>query len=70
LFSCFLVNFFLVNFIKWREGILGKRIDRRQKPVWKIIRKPIPPATKPHSTKKGKKAYDRKKKDWLKELDE
>ncbi|MEW6096283.1 MAG: hypothetical protein AB1567_07135 [bacterium] len=49
---------------------MTKRIDRRQKPVWKTIRKPIPPATKPHSTKKGKKGYDRKRKNWLKEIKE
>lgn len=47
---------------------MTKQINRRQKPVWKTIRKPIPPPTKPHSTKKGKKGYNRKEKDWLKEV--
>jgi len=48
---------------------MTKRIDRRQKPIWKTVRKPIPPPTKPHTTKKGKKGYDRKEKDWLKEVE-
>jgi len=47
---------------------MPKRIDRRQKPIWKTIHKPIPPATKLHSTKKGKKGYDRKKKAWKEEI--
>ncbi|MDI6735084.1 MAG: hypothetical protein QME42_02655 [bacterium] len=41
------------------EKKMPKAINRRQKPLWKTIRKPIPPATKPHGTKKGKKGYDR-----------
>lgn len=48
---------------------MTKRIDRRQKPIWKTIRKPMPPATKPHSTKKGKRGYDRKGKEWMKEIE-
>ncbi|MEW6620514.1 MAG: hypothetical protein AB1422_14455 [bacterium] len=40
---------------------MTKGIHRRQKPIWKSVRKPIAPPTKPHSTKKGKKGYDRKK---------
>jgi len=44
------------------------QIDRRQKPAWKQVRRPLPPPTKPHSTKKGKKGYDRKDKTWKKEM--
>jgi hypothetical protein len=40
------------------------QINRRQKPIWRKLRKPMPPPTKPHSTKKGKKAYDRKNQAW------
>ncbi|MFH0775677.1 MAG: hypothetical protein V2A53_09365 [bacterium] len=46
---------------------MPKEINRRQKPLWKSIRKPMPSATKPHGTKKGKKGYAGNKKDWLKE---
>ncbi|MFH1562712.1 MAG: hypothetical protein ABIF11_04740 [Nitrospirota bacterium] len=49
---------------------MPKGINRRQKPLWKTIRKPIPPATKPHGTKKGKKGYERDKKDWVEEIKE
>lgn len=44
------------------------QIDRRQKPAWKQVRRPLPPPTKPHSTKKGKKGYDRKDQRWKKEI--
>jgi hypothetical protein len=44
------------------------QIDRRQKPAWKQVRRPLPPPSKPHSTKKGKKGYDRKDKSWKKEI--
>ena len=43
------------------------RIDKRQKPAWKQVRRPLPPPSKPHSTKKGKKGYDRKNKSWKKD---
>jgi hypothetical protein len=42
-------------------------IHRRQKPVWQQVRKPLPPPGKPHSTKKGKRGYDRKDRVWKRE---
>jgi hypothetical protein len=39
-------------------------VPNRQKPIWKQIRKPIPPPGRPQTSKKGKKAYDRKDKSW------
>ncbi len=42
----------------------GGKIPNRQKPVWQQIRKPLPPPQKPHSTKKGKKGYDRRDRSW------
>jgi hypothetical protein len=42
-------------------------VPNRQKPVWKQIRKPIPPPGRPQTTKKGKKAYDRRDRAWKKE---
>jgi len=45
------------------------QINRRQKPLWQKLRKPMPPPTKLQSTKKGKKAYDRKNQSWKKEFD-
>ncbi len=45
-------------------------IDRRQKPAWLKVRRPMPPPTKTHSTRKGKKGYDRKDKTWKKEIDQ
>jgi hypothetical protein len=44
------------------------KIDRRQKPVWQQVRRPLPPPSKPHSSKKGKKGYDRKDEAWKKEI--
>jgi hypothetical protein len=46
---------------------MSRGIEKRQKQSWQKVRKPMPPPTKPHSTKKGKKAYDRKDKSWKKE---
>ncbi|MGQ9470954.1 MAG: hypothetical protein ACUVR0_04575 [Candidatus Aminicenantales bacterium] len=48
---------------------MGRSIDRRQKPGWQRVRKPLPPPSRPHSTPKGKKAYNRKNKSWKKEID-
>ncbi len=48
---------------------MGHGIDRRQKPAWLKVRKPLPPPSHPHSTPKGKKAYNRKDKSWKKEID-
>jgi hypothetical protein len=42
-------------------------INRRQKPIWQQIRKPLPSAGKSHSIKKGKHGYDRKDRIWKKE---
>ncbi len=42
------------------------QVNRRQKPVWKQVRRPLPPPGKPQSTKKGGKAYSRKDQDWKK----
>jgi hypothetical protein len=36
--------------------------------IIKSIRKPTPPPPKPHSGKKGKKQYDRKSKDYFKDV--
>ena len=44
------------------------QVNRRQKPVWKQVRRPLPPPGKPHSTKKGGKGYDRKEQGWKKEV--
>jgi hypothetical protein len=44
------------------------QVNRRQKPAWKQVRRPLPPPSKPHSTKKGGKGYDRKEQGWKKEL--
>jgi hypothetical protein len=44
------------------------KIDRRQKPVWQQVRRPLPPPSKPHSSKKGKKGYNRKDESWKKEI--
>jgi len=44
--------------------------NRRQKPVWQQIRKPMPPPTKPHSSKKGKRGYDRKARTWKRDLEQ
>jgi hypothetical protein len=44
------------------------QVDRRQKPVWKQVRRPLPPPGKPHSTKKGEKGYDRKDRSWKREI--
>ena len=41
--------------------------DKKQKPIWKKIRKPIPPPGKAQGTKKGDKGYRRKKKGWQEE---
>ncbi|MFB0566404.1 MAG: hypothetical protein ACETWK_12110 [Candidatus Aminicenantaceae bacterium] len=48
---------------------MPRRIERRQKPAWQKLRKPLPPPTRPHSTKKGKKGYYRKDKGWKKETE-
>jgi len=45
------------------------QINRRQKPIWQKLRKPMPPPTKPHSTKRGKKGYERKNQAWKKEIE-
>jgi len=42
-------------------------INRRQKPIWHEIRKPLPLAGKLHSVKKRKRGYDRKDRAWKKE---
>lgn len=48
---------------------MAKQINRRQKPVWKSVRKPIAPPTRVQPTKK--EICKRKKdKDWQKELEE
>jgi len=47
---------------------MAKTIDRRQKPVWRQVRKPMPPPGRPQTTKKGKKAYDRKDIAWKREI--
>jgi len=57
------------SLVRAREQIMGNRIDRRQKPIWQRLRKPLPPPSKPHSTKKGEKGYGRKGKDWKKEAE-
>ena len=44
-------------------------VNRRQKPVWKQVRRPLPPPAKPHSTKKGGKGYTRKDKEWKREVE-
>ena len=44
------------------------QVNRRQKPAWKQVRRPLPPPSKPHSTKKGEKAYDRKDQAWKKDI--
>jgi len=54
--------------ISTEKGMV-KGIDRRQKPIWQQVRKPLPPPSKPHSTKKGKKGYDRKNEAWKKETE-
>ena len=51
------------------EKNMVKGIDRRQKPIWQQVRKPLPPPSKPHSTKKGKKGYDRKNEAWKKKTE-
>jgi len=32
------------------------QVNRRQKPAWKQVRRPLPPPGKPHSTKKERRA--------------
>ncbi|MFQ6082179.1 MAG: hypothetical protein ACE5WD_02335 [Candidatus Aminicenantia bacterium] len=49
---------------------MPRRINRRQKPAWQKLRKPISPPTRPHTSKKGKKGYSRKEKSRKKELGE
>ena len=53
--------------MKVLEKTMTKAIDRRQKPIWQQVRKPLPPPAKPHSTKKGKKGYNRKDQGWKKD---
>jgi hypothetical protein len=48
---------------------MAHSVYRRQKPIWQQIRKPLPPPTKPHSTKKGKRGYDRKEHGWKRDLE-
>jgi len=43
-------------------------VGNRQKPVWKQIRKPVPPPGRPQTTRKGKKAYSRKDKTWKSDI--
>ena len=45
---------------------MAHSVPNRQKPVWKQMRKPLPPPQTPPSTPKGKKAYDRKDQVWKK----
>lgn len=49
---------------------MPRRLDRRQKPAWLKLRRPLPPPGHPQSTRKGKKGYNRKDKSWKKEIDE
>ena len=49
---------------------MPRQIDKRQKPAWQKLRKPIPPPSKIHKVKKRKRAYDRKDKNWKKEIEE
>jgi hypothetical protein len=49
---------------------MGHNIDRRQKPIWQKLRRPMPPPPKPHSPKKGKHGYDRKDGAWKKQGEE
>ncbi|MCP2604617.1 hypothetical protein NLC29_00480 [Candidatus Aminicenantes bacterium AH-873-B07] len=49
---------------------MPRRIDRRQKPAWQKLRKPIPPPTRIHRVRKGKRSYNRKDKRWKKEIEE
>ena len=48
---------------------MPRGINRRQKPAWQKIRKPMPPPSRTHSTKKGQKGYNRKDKVWKKEIE-
>jgi len=43
---------------------MSHSVPNRQKPIWKQIRKPMPPPGRAQTTKKGKKAYNRKDKSW------
>jgi hypothetical protein len=52
------------------EDTMPHQVDRRQKPAWKQVRRPLPPPTKPHSTKKGEKGYSRKDQAWKKDISE
>jgi len=52
-----------------REITMSRGIEKRQKPAWQKLRKPLPPPTKHHSTKKGKKGYNRKNKNWKKQTE-
>lgn len=45
---------------------MPKQINKRQKPVWKLVRKPIAPSTKVHQPKKTQPWQ----KDWQKDLEE
>lgn len=49
---------------------MPRRLDRRQKPAWLKLRRPMPPPGHPQSTRKGKKGYNRKDKSWKKEINE
>ncbi len=46
------------------------QVNKRQKPAWKQVRRPLPPPSKAHSTKKGGKGYTRKDRSWKKEAAE
>jgi len=47
---------------------MSHSVPNRQKPIWKQIRKPVPPPGRPQTTRKGKKAYTRKDKSWKSDL--
>ena len=49
---------------------MPRKINRRQKPAWQMVRRPVPPPSRVHKVKKGKGAYSRKDKRWKKEVEE
>jgi hypothetical protein len=44
-------------------------INRRQKPFWQQVRRPMPLPSRPYSTKKGKRGYIRKDKSWKRDVE-
>lgn len=49
---------------------MARHLERRQKPAWLKLRRPLPPPTRVHSSRKDKKGYYRKDKSWKKEIEE